>query len=66
MPKLKTNKGVRKRFKITKKGKIKMHKAGKGHILTKKSRNRKRKLRQGTVLKEAMVHKFKELMPYGN
>lgn len=65
MPKLKTNKGVRKRFKVTKNGKIKKQMAGKGHILTKKSKNRKRKLRQSTVLASAMVPKFKKLLPYG-
>jgi len=46
MPKLKTKKGVAKRFKITKKGGIKRQKAGRGHLLAKKSRKKKRLLRK--------------------
>ena len=45
MPKLKTRKAIAKRFKLTKKGKIKRARAFKGHILTKKSSKRKRFLR---------------------
>ncbi len=46
MPKMKSNRGARKRFKKTASGKIKRHKANKSHILTKKSRERKRRLRK--------------------
>jgi large subunit ribosomal protein L35 len=46
MPKMKTNRGARKRFKKTANGKIKRRKAFKSHILTKKSRDRKRRLRK--------------------
>ncbi len=46
MPKLKTSRGTAKRFKLTKKGKVKRAMAGKSHILTKKSRKRKRYLRK--------------------
>ena len=41
MPKLKTNKGVAKRFKVTKSGRLKRHKAGHSHILTKKPEKEK-------------------------
>ncbi|MEA2016374.1 MAG: 50S ribosomal protein L35 [Actinomycetota bacterium] len=44
MPKMKTHKGAAKRFKITGGGKILRVKAYKGHILTKKSAERKRRL----------------------
>jgi len=44
MPKIKTHKGAAKRFKITGSGKILRVKAYKGHILTKKSAERKRRL----------------------
>ena len=37
MPKLKTSRGTAKRFRLTKKGKVKRGMAGKSHILTKKS-----------------------------
>jgi large subunit ribosomal protein L35 len=48
MPKIKTNRGARKRFKLTGSGKIKRNKAYTNHILTKKSSKRKRKLRKST------------------
>ena len=50
MPKLKTNKGTAKRFKVTKNGKIKRNKAGSSHILSKKTTKRKRKLRQSVLV----------------
>jgi large subunit ribosomal protein L35 len=53
MPKMKSNRGAAKRFKKTASGKIKRAKAFKAHILTKKTRSRKRKLRQGTLVSKA-------------
>jgi large subunit ribosomal protein L35 len=44
MPKVKTNSGAKKRFKITGTGKIRKKHAYKSHILTKKSKKRKRNL----------------------
>ncbi|MFN2127887.1 MAG: 50S ribosomal protein L35 [Anaerolineales bacterium] len=44
MPKMKTNAGAKKRFTITGSGKIKRKHAYKSHILTKKSKKRKRNL----------------------
>jgi large subunit ribosomal protein L35 len=46
MPKMKTHRGAAKRFKIKKSGFIKRTKAGKRHILNKKSSKRKRNLRK--------------------
>ena len=46
MPKVKTNSSAKKRFKVTGTGKITHQKAFKRHILTKKSKKRKRALRQ--------------------
>lgn len=52
MPKMKTNAGAKKRFKLTGTGKIKRKHAFKSHILTKKSTKRKRNLTYfGTVHK---------------
>ena len=51
MPKMKSHKGARKRFKITGSGKVKRMRAFKSHILTKKTSKRKRRLRQATTLK---------------
>ncbi|MFC1643976.1 50S ribosomal protein L35 [Candidatus Omnitrophota bacterium] len=65
MPKLKTKKGVKKRFKLTKTGKIKRSKSGKRHILTKKSRKRKRSLSKATTVDKTFQKKVKSLLPYG-
>lgn len=51
MPKVKTNSSAKKRFRVTGTGKITFQKAFKRHILTKKSKKRKRSLRQ-----DGMVH----------
>jgi large subunit ribosomal protein L35 len=50
MPKMKSHKGARKRFKITGSGKVKRMRAFKSHILTKKSPKRKRRLRHATIV----------------
>jgi large subunit ribosomal protein L35 len=50
MPKMKSHRGARKRFKLTGTGKVKRFKAFKSHILTKKSSKRKRRLRRATVI----------------
>ena len=44
MPKMKTNSGAKKRFKLTGSGKLKRKHAYKSHILTKKSTKQKRNL----------------------
>ncbi len=45
MPKLKTNRGAAKRFKVTGTGALKHRNANRNHILTKKATKRKRQLR---------------------
>ena len=55
MPKVKTNSSAKKRFKVTGTGKITHQKSYKRHILTKKSKKRKRALRKdGEVAKSHM------------
>ncbi|GAB4296795.1 MAG: 50S ribosomal protein L35 [Ignavibacteriaceae bacterium] len=53
MPKMKSNSGARKTFKKTATGKFKRKKAYKSHILTSKTRKRKRKLRRPTLVSKA-------------
>ncbi|MDD2715357.1 MAG: 50S ribosomal protein L35 [Candidatus Wallbacteria bacterium] len=53
MPKMKTKRAACKRFSLTKSGKVKRSKAFKSHILTKKSRKRKRNLRKATLIHES-------------
>jgi len=64
MPKLKTRKAIAKRFKLTKRGKIKRPRAFSGHIRTKKSAKRKRFLRGKDTVHKADEKKIKRQMPY--
>ena len=50
MPKMKTHKGAKKRFKLTGSGKVRRMRAFKSHILTKKSPKRKRNLRRSVTI----------------
>ena len=65
MPKMKTNKGARKRFKMTASGKIKHKRANTRHILTGKAKSRKRHLRGTTIVDVANAPQIKRMMPYG-
>jgi len=64
MPKLKTHKGASKRFKKTGTGKIVRRHAFARHILTSKTRSRKRKLGQGVVADETDQAKLHSMLPY--
>ena len=64
MPKLKTHSGTKKRFKLTKTGKIKYFSCNKNHILTKKSSRRKRNLRKASYVDHSNKAAFKQLLPY--
>lgn len=64
MPKLKTNRAASKRFTMTGTGKMKRMKAGKQHILTKKSRKNKRDLRKATMVDKSNVLNVKKMLPY--
>ncbi|HOD12882.1 MAG TPA: 50S ribosomal protein L35 [Candidatus Omnitrophota bacterium] len=64
MPKLKTNRSARKRFHVTKTGKLKKRSAFRGHILGKKSRKRKRHLRQSSYLTNSDAKKIRKILPY--
>ena len=64
MPKLKTHSGAKKRFNLTKTGKIKRAHASKSHILTKKSSTRTRHLRSTTYADVTNVDAIKKMIPY--
>jgi large subunit ribosomal protein L35 len=64
MPKLKTHKGAKKRFKITGTKKIVHSKAYKSHILTKKSSKRKRILGKKDLVHPSDRGRIKEMLPY--
>ncbi len=62
MPKMKTNSGAKKRFKLTGSGKIKRKHAYKSHILTKKSKKRKRNLTYWTTIDKTNESNVKLLL----
>ena len=64
MPKIKTHSGAKKRFKLSKNGKVIRAHATKSHILNKKTTKRKRGLRKTTVVGETNVAQIKRLIPY--
>ena len=64
MPKLKTHKGSKKRFKVTAKKKIVHNKAYKSHILTKKSAKRKRHLGKKDTISQSDRGQIKDMLPY--
>ena len=64
MPKLKTNRGAAKRFKVTGSGKIARNKAFSSHILTKKTTKRKRNLRKSTLVDPTNLKQVTRLIPY--
>jgi large subunit ribosomal protein L35 len=66
MPKIKTNKAVSKRFRITASGKLKRFSAGHGHFLAKKSSKRKRRLRSPQLVDKTMERNYKRVMPYAD
>jgi large subunit ribosomal protein L35 len=60
MPKMKTHKATKKRFRITANGKVKHRGAGTSHLAVRMSQKRKRNLRGTRVLAkcdQAMIHK---------
>ena len=64
MPKLKSHSGAKKRFSLTKTGKVKRSHANKRHILTKKNTKRKRGLRQGAYADTTNESAIKRMIPY--
>ncbi len=64
MPKMKSNSGAKKRFKVTGKGKIKRKHAYKSHLLAHKSRKRKRNLRKFGLISKVDEKQIRRLIPY--
>lgn len=65
MPKMKTKSGVKKRFSLTAKGKVKAGQAGKRHGMRKRSNRFIRQARGTTILDECDANIVKSFMPYG-
>ena len=62
--KIKTHSGAKKRFKMTKNGKVKKACAFKSHILTKKETKRTRRLRQGGYADKTTASTIRKMIPY--
>ena len=62
MPKMKTHKGSKKRFRVTATGKLKRHQAGKKHLNSHKTGKRKRHLRAEVVDAGKLARKYVSAM----
>lgn len=65
MPKMKTHRGTAKRIKVTGTGKYVVKHSGKSHILTKKTRKRKNKMKKDFVILDIHKNDMRRLLPYG-
>ena len=62
MPKMKSNRSAMKRFRLTANGKVRRNHAFVRHLLTHKTRKRKRYLRHSTLASSADVKRIKRLI----
>ena len=62
MPKMKTNRGAAKRFKVTANGKIKRKQAFRSHILSSKTTKRKRQLRKGILVSKPDLDNVRKML----
>ncbi len=62
MPKIRTNRGAAKRFKLTGNKKVKRNKAYSSHILTKKTSKRKRKLKKSDMVSSSETKRVKRML----
>jgi large subunit ribosomal protein L35 len=66
MPKLKTKRGVAKRYRITKQGRVKYSPGGKSHLASSKKTKKIRNLRRRRMLAGKKQERFvKSMLPYG-
>ncbi|CRH91129.1 50S ribosomal protein L35 [Chlamydia trachomatis] len=62
MPKLKTHKGTAKRVKLTKTGKVLRQRAFKNHMLSKKSKSRKRRINTSATIEGSVAKNIKRAL----
>lgn len=65
MPKLKTHKGAKRRFKVTASGKLLRMKGGKSHLRRKKAPRTKRLYADMVPVHSSDAVRIKKLLPYG-
>lgn len=61
----KPNKAVAKRFKVSKTGKLKRHHGFTSHLMSNRSANKRRKLRQPAIVSESHARRLRGLMGLG-
>ena len=66
MPKMKTNKAAKKRYKLTATGKVKRTTSGRRHLLANKTKSQKMSSKQNTYADKTCVNTIKKLLPFGN
>ena len=59
MPKLKSHKGIKKRFKITAKGKLRYKHPGNSHLMNTKNAKRRRRLTGAAILTGVYAERIK-------
>ena len=62
MPKIKTHKGTKKRFRVTKSGQAKRWRAGRRHLLSGKPAKRRRRLRQPAICRSMDTKRILSLL----
>ena len=62
MPKMKTNKSIAKRVRVTGRGKLVRNRPGAGHLKSRKSPKRLRRLRKATTVSAGMGKRVKKLL----
>ncbi|MBL8741227.1 MAG: 50S ribosomal protein L35 [Myxococcales bacterium] len=65
MPKMKSNRAAKKRFKITGTGRVRRSKAGLNHCMQEKSKKRLRRLRKNDMVDKSFEKRIKLMLPYG-
>ncbi len=55
MPKQKTHKGLKKRVKVTATGKVKNHRSGDGHLMSRKNSKHRRRVSSSTIMTNKMA-----------
>ncbi len=65
MPKMKTHKGLKKRFKITANGKVRYKRSNSNHLMSGKSGNRCRGMRRPAIMKGTVQKRIKRALGEG-
>lgn len=65
MPKMKSNRAAKKRFRLTGSGKVRRSKGGGNHGMQEKSRKRLRRLRKNDTVAASFEKRIKLMLPYG-